>query len=384
MREADEPFEFKCLQLKQPIGTFYTGVMQFQDLIKISYADIHRLETETEMNAVEKHSGMREIEVYTGIQRELSKNRVKEIGDYVNLVDATFPTSVILHIDPEDATFDSKTSTLSLPYRDNIAKVLDGQHRIAGLAEFEGKAGDFDVIVTIFVGMEIEDQALVFATINKTQTKVNNSLVANLFTFATHRSPQRTCHTIVRALNQKKESPFFEKIKILGTAADTEKETITQATFSEGLIKYISKNPMSDRDIYKRGKVPAKYEGKELENRPLRNLFIDEKDGEIATIIWEYFAAVRETWPTAWDKVKADMILNRSTGFIALMRLFKDVYLSYGSIGAVVPRDHYKRLFQKCSLVDSDFNKQKFVPGSSGQVTLYTQLRSEIGLGDDG
>jgi len=183
-------------------------------------------------------------------------------------------------------------------------------------------------------------------------------------------------------LNQKKGSPFHEKIKVLGTATDTEKETITQATFSENLIKYLSQNPTSDRDVYKRGKVPEKFEGKKLEKSPLRNLFIDEKDGEIATILWEYFAAVRETWTGAWDQVQPDIILNRTTGFIALMRFFRDAYLSYGSIGEVVPRDFYKMLFKKSSLTDSDFNKQRFVPGSSGQGDLYEQLRSDTGLAE--
>ena len=139
---------------------------------------------------------------------------------------------------------------------------------------------------------------------------------------------------------------------------------------------------MSDRDIYKRGRKPARFEGPELGKRPLRNLFIDEKDGEIAEIIWEYFAAVREVWPDAWNRVKPDMILNRSTGFIALMRLFRDAYRSYGLIGEIVPRDFYKQLFRKSSLVDSDFNKQNFVPGSTGQSDLYARLRSETGLGD--
>jgi len=364
-------FEFKCLELSQPIGEFYIGVMNHEDLIKISYADIRRLETNSEK---------REVEIYTGIQRELSQRRVKEIGKYVKLVDATFPTSVILHINQEDIEYNEETSTLKLPFRDNVAKVLDGQHRIAGLEMLEKGGKAFQINGTIFVEMELEDQALVFATINKTQTKVNKSLVADLYAFAENRSPQKTCHNIIRALNKKDGSPFYDKIKILGTADDKEKETITQATFSDNLINLISKDPMMDRDRYKRGSKPNKYEGKDLERRPLRNLFIDEKDGEIAKIIFNFFDAVQEKWPDAWWPVEREKILNRSTGFIALMRFFKDAYLNSGNIGEVVSKDYYLEIFNRMELDSEDFNREKYIPGSSGQSQLYRDLVVQAGF----
>ncbi len=368
IKPEDQKIELNCLEVKQPIGTFYIGVMKHEDLVKISYADIRRLEVGDEK---------REVEVYSGIQRELSKNRVKELGKYVNLVDATFPSSVILHIKEEDVEYDTKNKIMYLPFRDNVAKVLDGQHRIAGLENFEGKADDFDVNVTIFIEMELEDQAIVFATINKTQTKVNKSLVADLFAFAKFRSPQKTAHNIVRALNQKEGSPFKDKIKILGTADDKEKETITQATFSEKLIDYISKDPMDDRNTYKKGSIPEKFTGSELEKRPLRNLFIEERDAEIAKIIWEYFDAVQERWPDAWWKVEREMILNKSTGFLALMRFFRDAYIASEQIGTIVKKDYYKDLLAKSSLKDTDFNRDNFLPGSGGQSKLYKILLDE-------
>ncbi|HKR05649.1 MAG TPA: DGQHR domain-containing protein [Bacteroidia bacterium] len=365
-----QTIDFRCLKCKQPIGEFYIGILNHSDLIKITYADIRRLDT---------HSEQREVEIYTGIQRELSKNRVKEIGKYVNMVDATFPTGVIIHINQKDVVnYDEANEIMTIPFLDNIAKVLDGQHRIAGLEEYSQNDNSFQINVTIFVGMELEDQAIVFATINKTQTKVNKSLVADLFEFATHRSPHKTAHNIVRALNQKTGSPFKDKIKILGTADDKEKETITQATFSESLMKLYSKDLMTDRDIYKRGNKPEKFTGKELLNRPLRNLFIDEEDALIAKIIWEYFKAVETKWPTAWKVVEPEMILNKSTGFIALMNLFKDLYVKIGKIGEVVTSDKYENYFNKSDLADKDFNRTNFIPGSGGQANLYRTLKEQL------
>jgi len=361
---------FKCIKCVQPIGEFYIGAMNHEDLITISYVDIRRLETGSEM---------REVEIYTGIQRELSKTRVKEIAKYVNMVDATFPTGVILHINPEDIiSFDEKEGLMTIPFRDNVAKVLDGQHRIAGL-EFFTKAGkSFQINVTIFVGMELEDQAIVFATINKTQTKVNKSLVADLFEFSTHRSPHKTAHNITRALNQMEGSPFKDKIKILGFADDKEKETITQATFSDCLMKLLSKDYMGDRDLYKRGKKPETFSEKELKLKPFRNLFINEEDSIIAKIVLEFFIAVEMKWPKAWVLVEPEMILNKSTGFIALMNILKTLYVHIGKIGEIVDHSVYLKYFEKITLVDSDFNRTNFLPGSGGQSKLYKTLLEQL------
>lgn len=367
-----QTIKFQCLKVTQPIGVFYIGVMNHEDLIKITYVDIRRLDTGTEQ---------REVEVYTGIQRELSKNRVKEIAKYVNMVDATFPTGVIIHVNPEDViSYDEDSGVMELPFSDSIAKVLDGQHRIAGLEEYSKGDESFQIAVTIFIGMELEDQAIVFATINKTQTKVNKSLVADLFEFATHRSPHKTAHNIIRALNQKEGSPFKDKIKILGTAQDKSKESITQATFAEALMKLYSKDLMTDRDIFKRGKTPSKYEGKELQARPLRNLFIDGQDATIAKIIWEFFSAVEERWPDAWREVAPNMILNKSTGFIALMKLFKDIYSREAHNGEIVLKEKYLEYLKKSKLESNDFNRDNFLPGGGGQAALLSSFRNDIGI----
>jgi hypothetical protein len=50
----------------------------------------------------------------------------------------------------------------------HIARVIDGQHRIAGLMDYN--SGDFDLPVTVFVGFDIAQQAQIFATVNLEQT----------------------------------------------------------------------------------------------------------------------------------------------------------------------------------------------------------------------
>ena len=366
--------EFECLEATQPIGNMYVGILNSDVLEFISYADVRRIELGTDN---------REVEDYIGIQRQLNTTREKEIGKYVNLIDATFPNSIILSISSKYAKFDAKTKIMQILYKDDVAKVLDGQHRIAGLRHYERNAETFQCIVTIYIDMELEDQAIVFSTINKEQRSVSNSLVADLYAFAESRSPQKTAHNIVRALNAKEGSPFYKRIKILGNARNKQLETITQDTFVKNLIKYISKDPQSDRDFYKRNKSKRLelISDNELNRYFLRNIFIsDPEDYKIAQILWNYFYAVQQRWPNAWNELTPNMILNRSTGFIALMRFFKHAYLSFNKIGDIVSKEEFVEIFDRIDIKEQDFNKEKYVPGSSGQGDLYRDLLDKSGL----
>lgn len=367
---------FKCLEVVQPIGTMYVGAMDCSDLETITFADVRRLELGKDN---------REVEDYIGIQRHLDPRREKEIGKYVNLVDATFPNSIIISISSEYVTYNTETSLMEIDFKDDIAKVLDGQHRIAGLRHYENHSSTFQLVVSIYLDMELEDQAIVFSTINKEQKSVSNSLVADLFAFAESRSPQKTGHNIARALTKKEGSPLFNKIKILGKA-ETINQTITQDTFVKSLLDYITKDKQADRDFYKRNKNDkhAKLphvEGNELQRYFLRNIFIDDfNDIKIAQIIWNYFYAVQQKWPTAWNEAKNDNILNKSTGFVALMKFFKDAYLSFGKIDEVITKEEFVSIFENIELEEADFNTTKYLPGGKGISALYKDLKNQSGL----
>ena len=85
-------------------------------------------------------------------------------------------------------------------------------------------------------------------------------------------------------------------------------------------------------------KCASKFEGKDLERYFLRNLFIDEQDGKIAQLIWNYFFAVKHKWGSYWDNVEPSIILNRSGGLLLVMKFFKDAYHSFGRDNAVYQR----------------------------------------------
>jgi len=199
-----------CLKIRQPIGDLYVASIPYKELVEITYFDVRRVIYD-----------QRDIEKYLGIQRPLKRQKVTDLRNYVNFFDASFPTAIILSIESEYAHYDKKKKTLTLSNVKkgdskpsiairHIARVLDGQHRIAGLNAFKGD--QFDQPVTIFVGATIADQAQVFATVNLEQDKVSKNLVYDLTDLAKSRSPQKSAHHIAVGLDQNKASPFYERI----------------------------------------------------------------------------------------------------------------------------------------------------------------------------
>jgi len=360
---------FKCIEVIQPIGTFYIGSIDSSDLVHISYSDVRRMEE-------------RDVEVLSGIERPLSMKRVGELRRYVKNIDASFPTGIILAIDSDNAEYIKATGTMTIKRDPNVAKIIDGQHRIDGLRDYSGPK--FQLNVTIFIDMDIEDQALLFATINLKQTPVGKSLAYDLFEFAKTRSPQKTCHNIAKLLNSKEGSPFHRRIMILGVATGSPTETLTQAAFIDRLIGYLSEDPMSDRDAIKRGKTPALVDAARIRVRKLifRNMWIKDQDAEIARVLWNYFAAVAERWPKAWQFKQEGLILNRTTGFRALMRFLPIAYLSLGGLDTVVSQDDFASVFEKVKLDDDEFTPENFKPGTSGQSKLYHLLETHSRLDD--
>jgi DGQHR domain-containing protein len=356
-----------CIEVTQPIGTFYIGSIDSADLVRISYSDVRRIEE-------------RDVEVLSGIERPLSLKRVTELRKYVKNVDASFPTGIILALESHCAAYDPKTRTMVIDNEESVAKIIDGQHRIDGLRGYAGPK--FQLNVTLFVDMDIEDQALLFATINLKQTPVGKSLAYDLFEFAKTRSPQKTCHNIAKLLNSREGSPFHRRIMILGVATGEPTETITQAAFIDRLIGYLSTDSMADRDAIKRNQKLQKVDGAMIRVRRLifRNMFIDDRDAEIARVLWNYFSAVANRWPKAWQFKQPGLVLNRTTGFRALMRFLPIAYLSLGGLDSIVSEEDFRSIFDKVKLADDDFTPEEFIPGTGGQAKLFHTLEGHTRL----
>lgn len=379
-------------QVTQPIGSFFTASMDARTLVDISFSDIRRMED-------------RDIEKYLGIQRPLDKSRVKKIRQYIQSKDATFPTAIIIAVDEKCAEYDEENHELILhPYlptedsedsiipEGRIAKVLDGQHRLAGFltGDDDNRTFDFgetfDVNVSIFIGIDISEQAKIFATVNLAQTKVNKSLVYDLEDLAKSRSPFKTCHHIAVALDKNSDSPFHERIKRLGVATPGRNyEPLTQASFVEALVKFISDNPIRDRNDIIAGR---KMEAVDFTKHPFREHFELGQKGDliIYDIIFNYFEAVKKKWPKAWSNIGTKgNLLPRANAFKALMKYLQvDVYpeLHKGDITKIPSSSEFSKAFSHITLSDDDFITKNFVPGGGGQSTFYKLLKGEIAAKD--
>jgi DGQHR domain-containing protein len=367
-------------EISQPVGNFYIGVMRADHLLSITRFDYRRMTYD---------SGYVD---FLGIQRELNPKRINDIKKYVGTIDACFPTSVVISIDEKCARIedtdivgakilkieeyiDSEQPELSIKL-DEIAASIDGQHRLKGL-EDAGKL-DFEIAVSIFVGPDDATDAMIFSVVNLAQTKVNKSLVYDLFSIATTRSPEKTCHEIVVALDRMKDSPFSGRIKRLGVATEGRfGETLSQATIVKGLLPYITNDPLEDRDRGKRFGFWDPALAGDLHKRIFFEFFRRKEDEKILDNVINYFNAVREKWPAAWDRTGKGNIINRTNGFNGFIRFLRPAYLYLTSEPRVISREEYSKVFNLVTLTDDDFSPKRFLPGTSGSTLLYHTLLTE-------
>ncbi len=369
--------------VKQPIGQFYVGVIRADDLLSICRFDYRRMQFRNEYAD------------YLGIQRKLNEKRIKEIKQYVDTIDACFPTSVVISVDAKCASInevglegfmmlhiseyiDEDSPQLSIPLN-YVATIIDGQHRLKGLEE--AQKSDFELSISIFIGADEATEASIFSIVNLAQTKVNKSLAYDLFSYAKTRSPEKTCHEIVVALDKLSDSPFQGKIKRLGVATEGRfGETLSQATIVKGLLPYISKDPLSDRDAGKRFGFWEPALATDGTKRIFYDFFRRGEDVKILQNVINYFTAVKKRWPIAWGGTGTGNIINRTNGFNGFIRFLRPAYLHFTTTPEVVATGRFFELMERVGLNDEDFNAERFVPGTSGSTRLYRTLLESTGV----
>jgi DGQHR domain-containing protein len=377
------PVRIPVFSIKQRIGEFFVGVIRVDELLRICQFDFRRM-----------HYKGGYVD-YLGIQRELNEKRIREITKYVGTIDASFPTSIVISVDEKCVSIsdteregfkiltvteyaDAEAPELSISL-DQAASIIDGQHRLKGLQEAGNS--DFELSVSIFVGVDDATDASLFSTVNLAQTKVNKSLVYDLFSLATSRSPEKTCHEIVVALDQLPESPFHSRIKRLGVATDGRfGETLSQATIVKGLLPYITDDPLLDRDRGKRFGFWEPTAARDITKRIFYEFFRREDDAKILANVINYFNAIKSRWPIAWESTGTGNIINRTNGFNGFVRFLRPAYLSITTEPSVVSKRDFEKIFAMARLADDDFTPTTFLPGTSGSTKLYNMLMEQTGV----
>ena len=106
-----------------------------------------------------------------------------------------------------------------MPEREGILRAIDGQHRLLALhADIDNFRGEpFTVPAIIFDRLPEDHVVQMFVTINAKHTRLNASHLVSLSGRQLYRDEAlAAAHDVVRALNDREDSPLHSEIKLLG------------------------------------------------------------------------------------------------------------------------------------------------------------------------
>jgi DGQHR domain-containing protein len=152
----------------------------------------------------------------------------------------SIPGAVIISCDEalrfEPASEGASFGNLKVPEREGILRAIDGQHRLlalhADIDRFGGEA--FTVPAVIFDRLPDDHVVQMFVTINAKHTRLNASHLVSLSGRQLYSDESlAAAHDIVRALNDREDSPLYGDIKLLGVG----KGRVAQAPLAQELKK---------------------------------------------------------------------------------------------------------------------------------------------------
>lgn len=345
------------IKINQPIGEFFIAKIKPSDLLETSFVDRRRIENDDE---------------FLGIQRELKQAKVAQIKNYLKSVDATFPNSIILNTTDEFIVSENN-NVLVLNANPNTFTIIDGQHRLEGFRD--NLVHDFELIVSIFKNLELHEQANIFSTINSQQTKVDPSLNLNLELNSKVYTPKKMMIEVAQSFNYDKDSPWYNSIKFGGSGSNG---IISLSAFVSPLLDltfpeseyYQIRNALLKNEVLSElpdfGIKKEKFIFWELYKR---------KESYIAyKILYNYFNAIKNLLPDDW--LNESSILNKTTGYNAIIRLFKDVSIEGININDL-SYDYFFNRMRNIHKLTGQINTENF--GASGQQAssiLYRELKN--------
>ncbi len=356
------------------------------------------------------------------VQRKTNNAKVERIADFlITDPSAMFPTNIVIAIPQQvivslEANEDGFTTIIL----DEIVKtelqkengnvfltVIDGQHRIKGIeraierlnysiqypSSTEEKTKyqstlkrllSLQLIVTFFIDPILEYQAMIFSTINKTQTKVPENLVYSLFGLSANDTPQKTSLEVVLALNGIEKSPFYNRIKLVGgNYKRGELIPLSQATMVKSILFKICKNQReSEIDRTKARDLVSDISN----NLPFREYYRNNNDKMIVRILYSFFSAVKDvfinnTGISFWnmdDNIPTN-VLQTNVGYQALMKLLTDL-LGIMKEDERDKKEKYVFHLSKVKNINWEDNEgEKRYPFTSKSINvLYNDLKNEI------
>ena len=179
-------------------------------------------------------------------QRQIIRRKIDELVQYYEQCRQardlpSIPGAVIISSD-EPLRFESvdpespEVGRLRVPEREGVLRAIDGQHRLLALHADIDRFGDelFAVPAVIFDRLPEDHVVQMFVTINAKHTRLNASHLVSLSGRQLYRDENLAAsHDVVRALNDREDSPLYGDIKLLGVGGGR----VAQAPLAQELKK---------------------------------------------------------------------------------------------------------------------------------------------------
>ncbi len=379
----------------QPLGEFYAASLPARCLLETTYAEPLRVQL-SEKSAV----GFGLI----GGQRERKDLRLKEIGRFINTVEAAFPNSVILGAnyredgvleeDPKKRWLAHRTTgaagyELRIPTSARLARIIDGQHRLDGFQYANPERLDMNLLTAVYLDLPLAFQAYLFATINFHQKKVDRSLAYQLFAFSVEDeppacwSPDKLAVFLSRKLGADDASPFKGHIvvaaqndEILLNLGEGKEWKVSTATIVDGILRLYSAKPQADRDFMHQRALRQGRSRKVLveDGSPLRGLYLSGNDTAIYTSVVNFFkAADRALWARASER----SYIRKTVGIQALFDTMRAILRDFEQ-----KKNISEAFFEKHLATSSpvDFSDAFFQASGIGRSHIARVLQVRAGL----
>src|SRR6187402_498722 len=178
-------------------------------------------------------------------QRQIIRKKIDELVAYYEQCRQardlpSIPGAVIISCDEalkfEAMPGEPSLGILKVPEREGILRAIDGQHRLlalhADMSQFEGE--NFTVPAIIFDRLPEDHVVQMFVTINAKHTRLNASHLVSLSGRQLYADESlAAAHDVVRALNDREDSPLHGEIKLLGVGSGR----VAQAPLAQELKK---------------------------------------------------------------------------------------------------------------------------------------------------
>jgi DGQHR domain-containing protein len=188
-------------------------------------------------------------------QRQIIRRKIDELVQYYEQCRQardlpSIAGAVIISCD-EKLTFEpvsdgAAIGRLKVPEREGILRAIDGQHRLLALhADIENiRDEDFTVPAIIFDRLPEDHVVQMFVTINAKHTRLNASHLVSLSGRQLYRDDAlAAAHDVVRALNDREDSPLRGEIKLLGVGHGR----VAQAPLAQELKKLLASDAFGTR-----------------------------------------------------------------------------------------------------------------------------------------